>query len=82
VLATCGIQSPDEAFENTQQRLLLLAGSEEGAYNLKLSLAHLLKGVIYTQGFTILATWHIRPKYAPLRVKILLTLLANIGGLV
>ncbi len=29
VLATCGIRSPDEAFENTQSRLLLLADSEE-----------------------------------------------------
>ena len=48
VLATYGIRSPVEAFENTQSPLLLLAGSEEGEYNLKHSLAHLLKGVTYT----------------------------------
>jgi hypothetical protein len=48
MIATCGIRSPVEAFENTQSRLLLLAGSEEGECNLKLALAHLLKGVIYT----------------------------------
>jgi hypothetical protein len=29
VLATCGIRSSNEAFENTQSRLLLLSDSEE-----------------------------------------------------
>ncbi len=48
VLATCGIRPPDEAFENTQSYLLLLADSEEEEYNLKHSPAHLHKGVTYT----------------------------------
>jgi hypothetical protein len=48
VLATCQIRSPNEAFENTQSHLLLLADSEEEEYNLKQSPAHLRKGVMYT----------------------------------
>jgi hypothetical protein len=47
-LATYQIRSPNEAFENTQSRLLLLADSEEEEYNLKQSPAHLHKGVTYT----------------------------------
>lgn len=47
-LATDQIRSPNEAFENTQSRLLLLADSEEEEYNLKHSPAHLHKGVMYT----------------------------------
>jgi len=48
VLATWDIQPPDEAFENTQSRLLLFADSEEEEYKLKHSSAHLHKGVMYT----------------------------------
>ncbi len=48
VLATCGIRPSDEAFENIQSRLLLLADFEEEEYNLKQSPAHLHKGVTYT----------------------------------
>ena len=44
MVATCGIRQSNEAFENTQSRLLLLADSEEEAYNLKPSPAHLHKG--------------------------------------
>ena len=45
VLATCGIRSQVEAFDNTLSRLLLVADSEEGEYNRKRLLAHLHKGV-------------------------------------
>ncbi len=48
VLATCGIRPSDEAFENTQSRLLFLAEFAEEEYNLKHSPAHLHKGVTYT----------------------------------
>jgi hypothetical protein len=48
VLATCGIQPSNEAFENSQSRLLLLADSKQEEYNLKQSPAHLHKGVTYT----------------------------------
>src|SRR5260221_12735690 len=48
VLATCGIRPSDEAFENIQSRLLLLADFEEEEYNRKHSPAHLHKGVTYT----------------------------------
>ena len=48
VLATCGIRSPNEALENTQSRLLLLADSREEEYNRKPSPAHLYKVVTYT----------------------------------
>ena len=48
MLATCGIRPSNEAFENTQSRLLLLADSEEEEYHLKQSPAHLHKGVTYT----------------------------------
>jgi hypothetical protein len=48
VLATCDIQPPDEAFENTQSHHLLLADSEEEEYNLKHSSFYLHKGVMYT----------------------------------
>ena len=48
VLATCQIRSPNEAFESTQSRHLLLADFEEEEYNLKQSPAHLHKGVAHT----------------------------------
>ncbi|HEY6409991.1 MAG TPA: hypothetical protein VIY29_21245 [Ktedonobacteraceae bacterium] len=48
MLATWDIQPPDEAFENTQSRLLLFADSEEEDYKLKHSSAHLHKGVMST----------------------------------
>ena len=48
VLATCGIRPSNEAFENTQSRLLLLADSEEEEYHLKQSPAHLHTGGTHT----------------------------------
>lgn len=39
-LATYGIRLPNEAYENTQPRLLLLAASEEEEYHLKYAHAH------------------------------------------
>jgi hypothetical protein len=48
MLATCDIQPPDEAFENTQSHHLLLVDSEEEEYNLKHSSFYLHKGVMYT----------------------------------
>jgi hypothetical protein len=58
VLATCDIQPPVEAFENTKSRLLLLADSEGEEYNLKHSSAHLHKGGMYTvHGFLTYIKW-------------------------